>query len=320
MRETFAGHFAEGERLAQDALAIGQRLRGQDALGLFGVQMFTLRREQGRLRELASVVRSFVQRQPATSTWRPGLALIYSELGLEQEARAEFEHLAANDFADIPQDARWVMCMAYLTEVCAVLDDARRAATLYRLLIPHDGYNILVGPTAACFGAAARYLGLLATTMRRWEEAQRHFEDALSMNARMGAKPWLAHTQRAYAAMLLARGQAGDHERATSLLAGALALSRELGMQALEERVMGLQRQATPPSRSHHTYPCGLTPREVEVLQLVASGKSNHDIAAVLFVSPNTVANHVRSILTKTHTANRTEAAAYALRHDLLEA
>jgi DNA-binding NarL/FixJ family response regulator len=56
----------------------------------------------------------------------------------------------------------------------------------------------------------------------------------------------------------------------------------------------------------------------VEVLRLIAIGKSNRDIANTLFVSPNTVANHVRSILTKTNTANRTEAAAYAGRHDLL--
>jgi DNA-binding CsgD family transcriptional regulator len=247
------------------------------------------------------------------------LALIYSELGLAQEARAEFEHLAADDFADIPRDARWVMCMAYLAEVCAFLGDARRAATLYHFLTPHDGYNLLVGPTAACFGAASRYLGLLAATMGRWQEAQQHFEDALAVNARMGAKPWLAHTQQTYAAMLLARGRAGDQERAMSLLAGALTLSHDLGMQALQQRVMALQRQITPPSRSRRTYPCGLTQREVEVLQLIASGKSNLDIARVLFVSPNTVANHVRSILTKTNTANRTEAAAYGHRHGLLE-
>jgi DNA-binding CsgD family transcriptional regulator len=292
----------------------------QDALGLFGVQMFTLRREQGRLQEVAPLVKSFVQRYPEASTWRPGLAVIYSELALEQEARAEFEHLAANDFADIPRDARWVMCMAYLAEVCAFLGDARRAATLYRFLTPHDGYNLLVGPTAACFGAAARYLGLLAATMRRWDEAQRHFEDALAMNAKMGAKPWLAHTRYAYAVMHLARGQADDHERAMALLDEVLALSRELGMRALEARVVGLQRHATPRPRSRRTYPCGLTPREVEVLRLIASGKSNHDIAEALFVGPNTVANHVRSILTKTNTANRTEAAAYAHRHGLLEA
>ena len=59
--------------------------------------------------------------------------------------------------------------------------------------------------------------------------------------------------------------------------------------------------------------PDGLTPREVEVLRLIANGKSNRDIAAELVISFNTVTNHVKNILGKTGCANRTEAAAYAI-------
>ena len=60
-----------------------------------------------------------------------------------------------------------------------------------------------------------------------------------------------------------------------------------------------------------------LSQREVEVLHLLATGKSNREIADALCISLNTVATHVRNILTKTGTANRTEAAAYALRRGL---
>jgi NarL family two-component system response regulator LiaR len=62
-----------------------------------------------------------------------------------------------------------------------------------------------------------------------------------------------------------------------------------------------------------------LSPRELEVLRLMAAGKSNREIAEALFISLNTVATHVRNILTKTACANRTEAAAYAMRHGLTE-
>ena len=103
------------------------------------------------------------------------------------------------------------------------------------------------------------------------------------------------------------------------LLDEALTMSRALEMRALEARVVALQSQLPAVLRRRPVYPCGLTQREVEVLRLLAAGRSNHDIAQALFISANTVANHVRSILTKTTTANRTEAAAYALRHGLLE-
>ena len=61
-----------------------------------------------------------------------------------------------------------------------------------------------------------------------------------------------------------------------------------------------------------------LTDREVEVLRLIAAGKSNQEIAGELVISINTVTNHVKNILGKTGSANRTEAAAFAYRHGLI--
>ena len=60
-----------------------------------------------------------------------------------------------------------------------------------------------------------------------------------------------------------------------------------------------------------------LSPREIEVLRLMAAGKSNREIAEALFISRNTVSTHVRNILAKTGSANRAEAAAFAVRHGL---
>lgn len=53
---------------------------------IFGLQMFTIRRAQGRLQELEPVVKYFVQQHRVASTWRPGLALIYSEIGRQRDA------------------------------------------------------------------------------------------------------------------------------------------------------------------------------------------------------------------------------------------
>jgi DNA-binding CsgD family transcriptional regulator/tetratricopeptide (TPR) repeat protein len=313
----FEGRFTQSEQFAQSALQIGRRMPGLDAAGIYGVQMFTLRREQGRLRDLAPLVSQFVQMNPQASTWRPGLAVTYAELGFEDRARAEFEALAVEDFAGIPRDALWVTCVGYLADVCTFLGDANRAPTLYSFLEPYDGHNLVAGPHVACYGAAARNLGMLAATMQRWDDAERHFESAVEMNSRQRARPWLAHTQYEYAVMLLARKRPADRALAVKRLEGALATSLELGMQALTERIERL-RQPAQGAPGKPRFPAGLSAREVEVLRLLAAGNGNREIAALLFVSPNTVANHVRSILTKTNTGNRTQAAAFASRNGLV--
>ena len=66
------------------------------------------------------------------------------------------------------------------------------------------------------------------------------------------------------------------------------------------------------------SYPSGLTAREVEVLRVVAQGKSNPEVAQELFISINTVTRHLNNIFTKTSTANRAEASVFAAQHDLL--
>ena len=66
------------------------------------------------------------------------------------------------------------------------------------------------------------------------------------------------------------------------------------------------------------TLPGGLTEREAEVLRLVAAGRSNHDIARVLVLSPKTVERHLSNIFVKLEVSSRTAAAAYAHEHGLM--
>ena len=89
-----------------------------------------------------------------------------------------------------------------------------------------------------------------------------------------------------------------------------------MGARALEGRAAAqLQElETTPTASADHD---DLTPREVEVLRLIAIGRTNADIATALAISLNTVATHVRSILAKTGSSNRTEAAAHAMRRGL---
>ena len=309
----YEGRFADAERLAGETYAIGRRFAADNAIGVYSLQLFTLRREQGRLGEVLPALRQLVSQAPqASALWQPGLALICAELGLLDEAQAAFEPLAASGFAGIARDAMWLTNIAYLTDVCVALDDRPRAATLYRLLQPWAGRNVVTGANIVCTGSADRLLGGLAALTGETVLAARHFETAIATDARHGGRPWLAHTQHHYAA-LLAQRRGGGVPRSSALLNAALETSRELGMTALEQRCLALQRRIG----GRPDYPDGLSEREVGVLRLMAAGKSNREIAASLFISPNTVANHVRRILAKTGTVNRTEAAQYANRHRL---
>ena len=123
-----------------------------------------------------------------------------------------------------------------LSQACAFLGDQQRAGTLYQLLQPYSETNGQLGYAAACSGATARYLGLLATTMDQWEAARAHFESALEMNARIVAKPYVAHTQHEYAGMLLRQGLPEDHDAAIDLLQRALVTGQQLGMKSLLDR------------------------------------------------------------------------------------
>jgi len=162
-----------------------------------------------------------------------------------------------------------------------------------------------------------RVLGLLSTTLSRLDRAIAHFEDALAFSRRAGYRPEYAWTCYDYSGSLMQRDGPGDRKKAGSLLDEALTISRELGMRPLMEQVVALQEKVEPSrddSRIVPTYPDGLTGREVEVLRLIAAGRSNQDIAAELVISLNTVARHVSNIFSKTGAANRAEAATYAYR------
>ena len=103
----------------------------------------------------------------------------------------------------------------------------------------------------------------------------------------------------------------GDHDTAELELEAARECFRTLGAVPDAARVDGLLGE--PGDESH-----GLTPRELEVLRLVAGGKTNREIASILVVSEHTVARHVQNILLKLRVSSRTAATAFAFEHELV--
>ena len=158
-RAQLDGRFDEAERLAQETLVIGQRGQAENALHYYAQEMYSIRREQGRLAEVEGAVRNFIELYPAIPAWRSALALLLIELGRPDEARAEFEAVAAGGFASFPRDANWLVAITLLAEVCGALGDGERAAELYTMLEPYAGRNVVVGRNATFNGSASWLLG-----------------------------------------------------------------------------------------------------------------------------------------------------------------
>jgi hypothetical protein len=238
-RSLLAGRLEEAERLARDTLELGQSTGQPEALSFFVWQQAVVRFEQGRLEEVLDPILQAASDYPGVSTAQSGVALAYAELDRTDDAREAFEELAVSEFAHLPVDSIWLRCLTDCAAVCAYLGDAARAAALYRLLAPYpDQLPVFVVGTAS--GSVLHYLGLLATTIGRFDDAEARFAAAAATHERIQAPTWLTRTRLEWARMLLVRRQPSDAERARELIGQALATARELGLGNVERQAVAL--------------------------------------------------------------------------------
>jgi DNA-binding CsgD family transcriptional regulator len=307
------GDLGSVEQFAASAYRAGIGLPGLDASGPFGMQMFTLVRERGELRQLAPAVQQFIDAKPHGAIWRPALAVLLAEVGDLQASRGVLQQMAEDGYTAVGHDTLHLACLVYLAEACALTGAKDHAPRLRALLSPWSGRNLVAGPGVVCFGPADRYLGMLAVLEQDWTAAGRYLQAAVHSSAKQGAMPWLAHALHEFAALLLGRDRTHEHENAFQMLHEARQIADRLGMAELRSRLASMNADARVSELAQ-----GLSRREVQVLRLMTRGKSNQEIAQAICRSPNTVANHVRNILHKLGAANRTEAAALAARRGLI--
>ena len=259
-----------------------------------------IRRETG-LEDVRALMTGNASTEPGT--WGLGRLALYTELGMTDPAKHLLTELLSGDRPGVAGHKYRGSDAAFLTDAVVAVGNAQQAALLYESLAHRSGTNLITGHFSAVFGSADRYLAMLAA--KAGEEAEEHFEKAIAMDEQMGATLHQAETMARYAAWLNDR----DPQRATAVAAQARRLADRSQSARIATMVDSVQAAADR----------WLTKREVGVLRLVAAGMSNKQISRELFISPNTVANHVRNILIKTGTANRTQASRYGAKHGLLE-
>ncbi len=258
--------------------------------------------------------------QPLIQIGRTTIAIVAGDLAAGAAAFDELRDLPRR----LPVGNRWASTLGQIGTLAAMLGDAQVAGEVFELLLPTAGYCNGEGSGAIFgMGSNARLLGDLAVTAGRPTEAIRLYQDAIAVNTRIGARPYIALSRLGWAQALLdlarpmgsgqlGSGQSGADDLHTSrdLVRRSADEFRRLGMPGPLKRAFALESRIREQISKHNP----LSARENEVALLVAGGLTNREIAVRLVLSERTVESHVRAMLTKLGVRSRTDIATWAIR------
>jgi DNA-binding NarL/FixJ family response regulator len=302
-------HRAEIMELAGDwpeALDEARRARERLASGAFDQtaagQAFYRQGEVHRLRgEFGPAEEAY--REASRWGWepQPGLALLRVAQGRGEAANAAIRRV----LAEASTGLRRLALLPAFVEIMLTVDEMEEARTACRELQELSRrHPSTVARAMAAHARGALQLaegdaksGVLALrqAFQAWQELEVPYEAA-----------------RARALIGLACLRLGDEDSAELELEAAAETFSDLGAAPDLARLESLA--PSPASAGDH----GLTARELEVLRLVAAGRSNRDIATELVISEHTVARHLQNIFAKLRVSSRTAASAFAFEHDLV--
>jgi len=186
------------------------------------------------------------------------------------------------------------------------MDDVAYLATMFepfrgRHVANGAGSGVYMGPVELALGQAESALALLDTAIE-------DLENAVVICQANGARGYVVEASIELCAALARRGEFDDRKRCAALLESAGGNAAQLGMHVLTKRASKIQSLLSSSGDRHPK----LSPRELEVANLVGEGYTNKKIADILFISERTAQNHVQHILTKLGFSNRSQVAVWA--------
>ncbi|MDZ7705073.1 MAG: LuxR C-terminal-related transcriptional regulator [Trueperaceae bacterium] len=302
------GDWATAVAHAQHACDASGDLPGS-AAGMAHYQRAELHRLRGEHDDAAA---AFARAADHGRDPQPGLALLRLDQGRTDAAAAAIRRVLAQTDSRVPPIVEEASAprsradlLAAATEIMLAADDHEAAAAAADELaaIAEDLHTPLVEAAAA----RARGAVLLA------EEQAGAALDALSdARARWGQLDAPYETARTRVLLARALRELGDADTAAIELDAARKVFEDLGATPALGRLEGLEASTSPAAAA------GLTPRELQVVRLVAEGRTNREIADALVISDKTVARHLHNVFTKLDLPNRSAATAFAYEHDLV--
>ncbi|OIJ27249.1 helix-turn-helix transcriptional regulator [Nocardioides luteus] len=273
-----------------------QEVNAPDAVGLAAYEAGEVLRLRG---ELAEADAAYERAADRGFDPQPGLALLWLSRGQSAAALAAVDRLLAETNGPV-QRCRLLPAAVEVLLDAGEIDRAREVAAELDGLAGHFGCVWLEAAAAHAHGAVELAAGDAAGALPYLRKAQQLWARAEATYERSRAR---LLTGRALAGV-------GDTESARRELEAARTVFRQIGARPAADEADALLAPAA--------LPAGLTAREAEVLRLVASGRSNAQIAADLVLSEKTVARHLSNIFTKLDVRSRTAATAFAFEHGVV--
>ncbi len=291
LRGSWSEAAAEAVRATQELEALDPELAAWAH-----AQLGEIRRRTG---DLGGAERAFDRARELGADPQPGVALLRLAQGRVEPARTALRLALAAE----RQPARRSRLLAAEVEaaiVAAAIDEARTAADELTTIAAASGMPAFDAGAAMAAGAVHLAEGNTNAALQHLRRATAAYQDL--------RLPYEAAMARAMYGRALRAG--GDEDGARAELRAALATFERLGARPDARETARLL-------ESPDALPSGLTPRECEVLRLVAAGKTNRDIAVELVISEHTVARHLQNIFGKIGVSSRAAATAYAYEHGL---
>jgi tetratricopeptide (TPR) repeat protein len=229
------GRFDDASELADEVLEEGRRIRLPDADNVAASLHGMIMKERGERAAAPAGVGDLLR----VAQHDPGhfheatAAYILAAIGQLAEASLEMERVLPGVLAG--SGPRWVGAMANLAFVAAATGDAAAASRIYERLMAFRGRLVTFGGAVVTMEPVSHYLGLLATTLGKTDDAAAFLCEAIALEEQIGALPFLAHSLNALAAALEARGGPGDAESASASRERARSIAERLGMSVLLE-------------------------------------------------------------------------------------
>ena len=194
-----AGKTELAESCAEICLEHARAAHLKDAISTWTVRLIAIRRRQGRLGELTTIVEQLARDDGGGTGWPSVLALIHAESCDLEIARAIYERELAAGVGGIPRGMRWLAVVVLLSELCVKLRDVARGRELYELLTPYARHNVVIG-YSSCWGPVEGYLASLARLLGDNAGAAAHLRAALVRAQALEAPLLVEALQRGFGA------------------------------------------------------------------------------------------------------------------------